>query len=186
MHTQHLSFAAPLPTSLIAEDVIISQVSPRRSLVSHVAGRDPPRGEGLGGWSEGGRMRRYYGWGGGGSVSFRGASPPIHPPLRSPPSLPSRGEEGWGEGILSSLGGDPIPSLPCQSVLRPPSPMTGPGGGGQDIAGPLFALPTCFSSRLRPSRQRPAHRFFIALLSISLANLDPLPAPSTTSGIHSV
>ena len=85
--------------------------------------------------------------GGGGSVSFRGASPPIHPPLRSPPSLPSRGEEGWGEGILSSLGGDPIPSLPCQSVLRPPSPMTGPGKGGGGGISPALCSPFRLVSR---------------------------------------
>jgi hypothetical protein len=134
--------------------------------------------------------------GAGGSVSFRGASPP--PPSSSPfptiassrPCHPDMRRDGgrgyylrWGAGGSHTLS---LSSLPCQSVLRPPSPMTGPGGGGQDIAGPLFALPTCFSSRFRPSRQRPAHRFFVTLLSISLANLDPLPAPSTTSGIHSV
>ena len=80
---------------------------------------------------------------------------------------------GGGDIIFAGGGSHTLSlsSLPCQSVLRPPSPMT---GYRRPFVRPSDLFLVAFS------------RFFIALLSISLANLDPLPAPSTTSGIHSV
>jgi hypothetical protein len=132
---------------------------------------------------------------GGGGVGLFSRGIPPHPSsspfptiASSRPCHPDVRRDG-GRGYYLRWRGIPYPlSLLPPLPVRPSAaiPNDGPRGGGQDIAGPLFALPTCFSSRFRPSRQRPAHRFFVTLLSISLANLDPLTAPSTTSGIHSV